>query len=159
VGANRLRVKPAVCWRRVGAPAQLCWSWDGHRPDHNWHVNSRHTWSNVTGNEMKFTVLHKTVWLCESKERLSKVAKRTICGLVQNCLLPPSPKIHTVHVLTADGPSQTVSVSLPAQTITYSNANSVEIPVRRSFVIEFIIPKFVKGSTCFERHTAHHQEL
>ena len=26
------------------------------------------------------------------------------------------------------------------------------------FVIEFIIPKFIEGSTCFERHTAHHQE-
>ena len=25
--------------------------------------------------------------------------------------------------------------------------------------MEFIIPKFFKGSTCFERHTAHHQEL
>jgi hypothetical protein len=36
---------------------------------------------------------------------------------------------------------------------------SVEIPTRCSFVIEFIIPKFFKGSTCFERHTAHHQEL
>jgi len=35
---------------------------------------------------------------------------------------------------------------------------SVEIPTRCSFVIEFIIPKF-NGSTCFERHTAHHQEL
>jgi len=36
---------------------------------------------------------------------------------------------------------------------------SVEIPTRCSFVIEFIIPKFLKGSTCFKRHTAHHQEL
>jgi hypothetical protein len=26
-------------------------------------------------------------------------------------------------------------------------------------VIEFIIPTFTEGSTCFERHTAHHQEL
>jgi len=26
-------------------------------------------------------------------------------------------------------------------------------------VIEFIIPKFIEGSTCFEGHTAHHQEL
>ena len=26
-------------------------------------------------------------------------------------------------------------------------------------VIEFIIPKFIEGSTCFELHTAHHQEL
>jgi len=26
-------------------------------------------------------------------------------------------------------------------------------------VIEFIIPEFTEGSTCFERHTAHHQEL
>ena len=26
-------------------------------------------------------------------------------------------------------------------------------------MIEFIIPKFIEGSSCFERHTAHHQEL
>jgi len=37
--------------------------------------------------------------------------------------------------------------------------DSVEIPTRCSFVIEFTIPKFFKGSTCFERHTVHHQEL
>ena len=37
--------------------------------------------------------------------------------------------------------------------------NSVEIPTICSFVIEFIIPKFFKGSTCFERHAAYHQEL
>jgi len=36
---------------------------------------------------------------------------------------------------------------------------SVEIPTRCSFVIEFIIPKFIEGSTYFQRHTAHHQEL
>jgi hypothetical protein len=35
----------------------------------------------------------------------------------------------------------------------------VEIPTRCSLVIEFIIPKFIEGSTCFEEHTAHHQEL
>jgi len=37
--------------------------------------------------------------------------------------------------------------------------DSVEILTRCSFVIEFIIPKFIKGSTCLEGHTAHHQEL
>jgi hypothetical protein len=37
--------------------------------------------------------------------------------------------------------------------------DSVEIPTRCSFVIEFIIPKFIESSTCFKRHTAHHQEL
>jgi len=37
--------------------------------------------------------------------------------------------------------------------------DSVEIPKRCSLVIEFIIPKFIEGSTCFERHTAHHKEL
>jgi hypothetical protein len=26
-------------------------------------------------------------------------------------------------------------------------------------VIQFIIPKFIEGSTCLERHFAHHQEL
>jgi hypothetical protein len=31
---------------------------------------------------------------------------------------------------------------------------SVEISTRCSFVIEFIIPKFIEGSACFERHTA-----
>jgi len=36
---------------------------------------------------------------------------------------------------------------------------SVEIRTRWSFVIEFIIPEFTEGSTRFERHTAHHQEL
>jgi hypothetical protein len=30
---------------------------------------------------------------------------------------------------------------------------------RCNLVIYFIIPKFNEGSTCFERHTAHHQEL
>jgi hypothetical protein len=35
----------------------------------------------------------------------------------------------------------------------------LEIETRCNLVIEFIIPKFVEGSTCFERHTAHHQEL
>jgi len=37
--------------------------------------------------------------------------------------------------------------------------DSVEIPTRCSFAIEFIIPEFIEGSTCFERNTAHHQEL
>jgi hypothetical protein len=37
--------------------------------------------------------------------------------------------------------------------------DSVEMPTRCSFVIEFIIPEFFEGSTCFEQHTAHHQEL
>jgi len=37
--------------------------------------------------------------------------------------------------------------------------DSAEIPTRCSFVIEFIISKFVEGSTCFEGHIAHHQEL
>jgi len=40
-----------------------------------------------------------------------------------------------------------------------TNNVSVEIPTRCSFAIEFIIPKFIEGSTFFERHTAHHQEL
>jgi len=31
--------------------------------------------------------------------------------------------------------------------------------VGKAFVIEYIIPKFFEGSTCSERHTAHHQEL
>ena len=53
--------------------------------------------------------------------------------------------------------SRTVYVFMPyARTmIDYS----VEIPTRCSYVTEFIIPKFFKGSTYFERYTAHHQEL
>jgi hypothetical protein len=30
---------------------------------------------------------------------------------------------------------------------------------KMQLVVEFIIPKFTEDSTCFERHTAHHQEL
>jgi len=30
-------------------------------------------------------------------------------------------------------------------------------PTRCNLVIEFIIPMFIEGSTCYERHTAHHQ--
>ena len=30
---------------------------------------------------------------------------------------------------------------------------------KMQLVIEFIIPKFIEGSTCFELDTAHHQEL
>ena len=40
-----------------------------------------------------------------------------------------------------------------------SNMNQYKQPARCNLVIEFIIPKFIEGSTCFERHTAHHQEL
>jgi hypothetical protein len=36
---------------------------------------------------------------------------------------------------------------------------SEEINSKIQPLIEFIIPPFTKGSTCFERHTAHHQEL
>ena len=37
--------------------------------------------------------------------------------------------------------------------------DSVETPTRRSPAIEFTIPKLIEGSTCFEQHTAHRQEL
>jgi len=37
--------------------------------------------------------------------------------------------------------------------------NEQKQPTRCNLVIEFIVPKFIEGSTCFERHTAHHQEL
>jgi hypothetical protein len=39
------------------------------------------------------------------------------------------------------------------------SVHSEEILTRCSFVIEFIIPKFIESSTCFKWHTAHHQEL
>jgi hypothetical protein len=32
-------------------------------------------------------------------------------------------------------------------------------PTGCNLVIKFIIPPFIEGSTCFEQHTAHHQEL
>jgi hypothetical protein len=37
--------------------------------------------------------------------------------------------------------------------------NQYKYPTRFNLVIEFIIPKFIENLTCFERHTAHHQEL
>ena len=52
-----------------------------------------------------------------------------------------------------------VKYSLFLSDFSETSVLSVEIPTRCSFVIEFIIPKFIEGSTCFERHTAHHQEL
>jgi hypothetical protein len=36
---------------------------------------------------------------------------------------------------------------------------SVEITKKLQNIIELIIPKFIEGSACFERHTALHQEL
>jgi len=35
--------------------------------------------------------------------------------------------------------------------------NQYKQPTRCNLVIEFIIPKFIEGSTCFKRHTFHHQ--
>jgi hypothetical protein len=37
--------------------------------------------------------------------------------------------------------------------------NQYKYPTRCTLLIEFIIPKFIEGSTCFEGHTTHHQEL
>jgi hypothetical protein len=42
---------------------------------------------------------------------------------------------------------------------TDSSSNQSKYPTRCKLVIEFIISTFIEGSTCFERHTAHHQEL
>jgi hypothetical protein len=38
-------------------------------------------------------------------------------------------------------------------------SNSQKKPTRYNRVVEFIIPVFLNCSTCFGRHTAHHQEL
>jgi hypothetical protein len=46
--------------------------------------------------------------------------------------------------------------NIPARNCEYK---SVEITKRCNLVIEFIIPMLIEGSKCFERHTAHHQEL
>jgi hypothetical protein len=43
--------------------------------------------------------------------------------------------------------------------ITNVRLNQQKQPTRCKIAIEFIIPTFIKGSTCFERHTAHNQEL
>jgi hypothetical protein len=42
---------------------------------------------------------------------------------------------------------------------TFKKSHSVEIPTKCSFVMEFIISEFIEGSTRFEQHTTHHQEL
>jgi len=65
------------------------------------------------------------------------------CGGCQHTTEPPTKYVSLLYVFT-----------------NYMHmVNSVEIPTRCSFVIEFIIPTFIEGSACFERHTAHHQEL
>jgi hypothetical protein len=44
--------------------------------------------------------------------------------------------------------------------ITWKDGKLLSINTNKmQLVIEFIIPKFTEGLTCFERHTAHHQEL
>jgi hypothetical protein len=37
--------------------------------------------------------------------------------------------------------------------------NQWKQPTRCNVVTEFIISKFIEGSKCFQRHTAHYQEL
>jgi len=39
--------------------------------------------------------------------------------------------------------------------VVWLSKNTNKMPL----IIEFIIAKFIEGSTCFERQTAHHQEL
>jgi len=51
--------------------------------------------------------------------------------------------LHT-HVVTGQSPHAYVNQRLQIQL---------------ELLLEFIIPPFIEGSTCFERHTAHHQEL
>jgi len=41
----------------------------------------------------------------------------------------------------------------------HRNINLTEITNKMRPVAEFINPTFLNCSTCFERHTAHHQEL
>jgi len=40
-----------------------------------------------------------------------------------------------------------------------SSVNQLKYTTTCNPVLEFIIPTFIEGSTCFERHAAHHQEL
>jgi hypothetical protein len=41
----------------------------------------------------------------------------------------------------------------------HRNINLIKKPRRHDRVVEFIIPVFLNCSTCFGRHTAHHQKL
>ena len=47
------------------------------------------------------------------------------------------------------------STQMPPQNLSQLRRNTNKMQL----VIEFIIPKFIEGSKCFERHIAHHQEL
>jgi len=57
-----------------------------------------------------------------------------------------------IHILTRS--NKAFPTDAPCSVLLLSrNTNKMQ------FVTEFIIPEFTEGSTCFERHTAHHQEL
>jgi len=43
--------------------------------------------------------------------------------------------------------------------LTYHGTLNTILNIWCNLVIEFIIPPFIEGWTCFEQHTAHHQEL
>jgi hypothetical protein len=72
-------------------------------------------------------------------------------------------KLAPTEIRSPDRPDRSQSLyrlCYPAHVVIYTLLyDSVQIPTGCSFVIEFIIPKFIEGSTCFERNTAHHQEL
>jgi len=53
----------------------------------------------------------------------------------------------------------TVFAASGLHTHVVTGRSQVWVGTRCNLVIEFIIPPFIEGSTCFERHTAHHQKL
>jgi hypothetical protein len=69
------------------------------------------------------------------------------------CKLSRSELINSTHYK-----KQTLR-STSAQTLKFSLWFSRNNQQDEKFVIEFIIQNFIEGPTCFERHTAHHEEI
>ena len=106
--------------------------------------------------------------------RAAKQTKQISCTLVAPKVLPAHisvnrkqeqaetrshPRCCLPHLPTVYPFSNQIPPSHGCPNGTTFKLHSVEIPTKCSFVIEFIIPKFIEGSTCFEWQTAHHREL
>ena len=70
------------------------------------------------------------------------------------CTVPPRDSVHNNHRV-----RQTCSNKFNIHGSVHRSMIQKKQPTRCNLVTEFIIPPFIKGSTCFERYTAHHQEL
>jgi hypothetical protein len=76
-------------------------------------------------------------------------------------LFPQHTSVYTVcisHRIYIPSPLQHFSSLYPYVQITKRQIPQKE-PTRCNCVVEFIIPMFLNGSTCFGRHIAHHQKL